>query len=59
MSLDTGPVAQFVAVAWWALATVIVWIGWRRRNRVLLVIGALMLAVGAWNTAVSLSVRGL
>ena len=54
MNAGTGPLALFIAGLWWALAAALVVVGWRRRNRVLLIVGALLFAVEIWNTVVSL-----
>jgi hypothetical protein len=52
-SVVVGPEALFITAAWWVVAAVIITIGWRRRNRVLLIVGAL-LGAGAMLSAVQL-----
>ena len=53
MNAVIGPEAFLIAGAWWVVAAVIIAIGWRRRNRVLLTVGAL-LVVGALLAALQL-----
>jgi uncharacterized membrane protein len=44
--------SPLIAIGWVLVAMAFVVLGWRRGNWVAILIGALMIAVGAWNTAV-------
>jgi len=49
-----GTISFIGSVPWMAVAIAAVWFGWRRHSRILLALGVLMLAIAAWNIAVSL-----
>lgn len=51
--------APLPAVAWVVAAITAVGLGWARSSRILIVVGALMILVAAWNTFVYLRARGL
>lgn len=53
MNVVVGPEAFVIVGTWWVVAAVIIAIGWRRRSRVLLSVGA-MLVAGALLAAVQL-----
>ena len=54
MNSDFSPL---LAILWFGVALAVAITGWRRGNFVLVAVGVLMIAIGAWNTGVYLTGR--